>query len=206
MKLEVKYSELIQGDYSPKKLNLMLVFQVNCPGCFLYAIPQVNFLNQKYGDKISFYGMSTAFEDFEWNTSEHTRLLVEKGLTIGETKKALARNNRATYNVQIDFPVMFDAITSQQELMQDDSLERLTRQFTLLNNTPADEVPHIKESVRNYLLHFPKVGYTFINNWLGGTPTYILFNDHLEILGRWFGETPTTNLERAIVHQLSDIF
>jgi hypothetical protein len=150
--------------------------------------------------------MSTAFEDFEWNTSEHTRLLVEKGLTIGETKRALARNNQTNYNVQIDFPVMFDAITSQQELMQDESLDRLTRQFVLLNGTATEHIHQVKESVRNYLLHFHKVGYTFINNWLGGTPTYLLFNDKLEILGRWFGETPTTKLESTILHQLSDIY
>ena len=60
-------SDWVQGQ--PTNLDQLLgrvvlieVFQVNCPGCFLYSLPQAIDLHQRYYDKgLSVIGMATAF-------------------------------------------------------------------------------------------------------------------------------------------------
>ena len=45
------------------------VFQVNCPGCFLYGLPQAISLYEKFKDKnVKVLGVATAFEDYDKNT------------------------------------------------------------------------------------------------------------------------------------------
>ncbi|MGA9153547.1 MAG: hypothetical protein WBZ36_23455 [Candidatus Nitrosopolaris sp.] len=41
------------------------VFQVNCPGCFIYGIPEaVEMYKKYYKDDLMVLGVATAFEDF----------------------------------------------------------------------------------------------------------------------------------------------
>ena len=52
------------------------VFQVNCPGCFLYGIPQAISLYEKFKDKnVKVLGVATAFEDYDKNTLKNLELL-----------------------------------------------------------------------------------------------------------------------------------
>ena len=52
------------------------VFQVNCPGCFLYGIPQAISLYEKFKDKnVKVLGVATAFEDYDKNTIQNLELL-----------------------------------------------------------------------------------------------------------------------------------
>ena len=89
-KLHLHIGEELQGKFNLQKLNLLLTFQVNCPGCFLYALPMYKNLYEQYYEKLGFLGLSTAFEDFELNTKKNTLLLLEKGELIGETKKGIS--------------------------------------------------------------------------------------------------------------------
>ena len=75
-KLALHYNNLLKGSFELKKLNFLFVFQVNCPGCFLYGIPLVNELYKEFQKDISFLGLSTAFENFDLNTATNTKLLV----------------------------------------------------------------------------------------------------------------------------------
>lgn len=202
MKLEVKFDEQIQGQFLPTQLNLMLAFQVNCPGCFLHAIPQMNSLFEKYQHQVSFFGLSTAFEDFEWNTVEHTRLLTEKGTLVGETKRVMEANGNSTYQHPLKFPVMFDSIVSKHELLEDASLDRAAHKLVLMDTYLAQDIHTAKEPIREYFSSFQKVGHTFIYNWLRGTPSFILFDKNLEILAKWFGEMPLHQVEELIEAQL----
>ena len=77
-KLHLHYSRELQGKFSLKELNFLFVFQVNCPGCFLYGIPTVNQLYLEFGSQVGFLGLSTAFEDFEFNSRENTVKLLEE--------------------------------------------------------------------------------------------------------------------------------
>ena len=66
------------------------VFQVNCPGCFLYGIPQAISLYEKFKDKnVKVLGVATAFEDYDKNTLQNLELLLSENQVIGETFKAL---------------------------------------------------------------------------------------------------------------------
>ena len=77
-KIDLNYSKELQGEFKLNKINILLVFQVNCPGCFSYALPLFNklFRNNKTED-VSFLALSTAFEDFDKNTLVNTKKLVE---------------------------------------------------------------------------------------------------------------------------------
>ena len=196
MTLDIQYSKLIQGEFFPTHLNLMLVFQVNCPGCFLHAFPQMNSLYQKYDEQVSFFGLSTAFEDFEWNTAEHTQQLVEKGELIGETKKVFAKSGIPGFS--LPFPILFDSMISKNDLLNDASLQNATQQLVALNNIPDEEIEQTKLVIKEYFSHFDQVGHTFIRNWLRGTPSFILFDHELTVLSRWFGEMPHNKVEKII--------
>ncbi len=114
-------SEWVQGkptniDQENGRVVLVEVFQVNCPGCFLYAIPEVISIFDKFKNSgLSVIGIATAFEDFDKNTLKNLQLLLSTGELIGETKKALAgkrqlqRDNKLNYT--IPFTVGMDQLT-----------------------------------------------------------------------------------------------
>ena len=91
--LRLHHENPIQGSFQPRQLNLLLVFQVNCPGCFLHALPLFTELykNEQLND-LGFLTLSTAFEDFDKNTLANTELLLEKGRADGERRKKPSLN------------------------------------------------------------------------------------------------------------------
>ena len=50
-KFHLNIQELVQGDFILNKVNMAFVFQVNCPGCFIYGIPMMNKLYNSFNDK-----------------------------------------------------------------------------------------------------------------------------------------------------------
>jgi len=78
MAIQPKIDRVLQGSFDLKALNLLFVFQVNCPGCFLRFF-LVNKLHWKYRQSgLNVLGLSTAFEDFEYNTAANTELLLTR--------------------------------------------------------------------------------------------------------------------------------
>lgn len=76
--LQLRLDRVLQGSFDLKALNLLFVFQVNCPGCFIYGFPLVK-LYWKYREcGLNVLGLSTAFEDFDYNTAANTELLLTK--------------------------------------------------------------------------------------------------------------------------------
>ena len=115
--LELKVAKWVQGlptNISKEKDNVILieVFQVNCPGCFLYGMPEAIEIYNKYrNDGVRVFGLATAFEDYDKNTLENLELLLTKGEVIGETYNALSqygalKDNKLPY--KIPFPVAMD--------------------------------------------------------------------------------------------------
>ena len=92
---DVVVDEWVQGEgKSIKDFNgsviLIEVFQVNCPGCFIYSLPKAIQLHEQFNDKgLVVIGLATAFEDYDKNTLENLKKLVTTGEVIGETYKAL---------------------------------------------------------------------------------------------------------------------
>ena len=92
----LQVSTWVQGkptNIDNEKGNVVLVevFQVNCPGCFLYSIPETIDIYRKYNDKgLTVLGIATAFEDFDKNNLENLQKLLSTGEVIGETYRAFS--------------------------------------------------------------------------------------------------------------------
>ena len=129
----VKVSDWIQGlptniDKLFGNIVVIEVFQVNCPGCFLYGLPQAISLYEKYKDKdVKVIGIATAFEDYDKNTIENLKLLLSEGKVIGETFKALRQHgkliNTDRLYYKIPFPVAMDKITKMPQNISDDMIK-----------------------------------------------------------------------------------
>lgn len=174
-----------------------MVFQVNCPGCFLQGFPQIISLHAKYKDKLSCFALSTAFEDFELNTEENTRLLLEKNILVGETKKAYDGRD-LKWKARIPFPVLIDKMIVKEEMLSPHYIERVISNQPEYNDVSQPELAEARISLRNYFNHYQKCGATFATNLLRGTPTFILFDSSMNILLRWFGHVDINAIEKKL--------
>jgi hypothetical protein len=108
-KIRLSIDRVLQGNFELQAVNLLFVFQVNCPGCFLYGFPLVNRLYWEYAERgLQVMGLSTAFEDFDLNTAANTELLLKEKLTVGATRKAVGDR----YLQEIDFPIAVDTLST----------------------------------------------------------------------------------------------
>lgn len=176
--------EEIKTPFVPKELNLLFVFQVNCPGCFVYGIPAVNKIFEQYNDdSFGILGLSTAFEDFELNTLENTLLLLDEGSLVGVTKQHLGEK----YQYPLLFPVAMDKFISKEEAMKEDNIDKICNLNPNYNKITKEEQQAFRNRVNSYLTRLPYISYTFTMNQLPGTPTFILFDKNMEIVAGWFG-------------------
>ncbi|MDW3667630.1 MAG: redoxin domain-containing protein, partial [Nitrososphaeraceae archaeon] len=117
---DLKVSEWVQGgpislkDYLGKVV-VVEVFQVNCPGCFVYGIPEaIDTYNKYKNNKVAVLGLATAFEDFDKNTIENLKLLLNEKKVIGETLTTLTYQskllNEGKISYSIPFPVGMDML------------------------------------------------------------------------------------------------
>lgn len=185
-RLELHYDQLMKGEFSLKELNFLFVFQVNCPGCFIYGIPTVNSLYQEFSSKLSFLGMSTAFEDYDFNTKDNTKRLLNTGEIVGETKRYFAKQSYNKFPVDIDFPVAMDAIGDDKFDLNQAAL-KICKTNPSFDQWPKFEQDQLHENVVQYLKSQEKVSLTFTLNQMRGTPTFIVFNSDMEILSHHFG-------------------
>ncbi len=184
-KLHLHIDEMISGEFVPKNLNLLLIFQVNCPGCFIHALPTFNKLYEKANEKIGFIALSTAFEDYTLNTKENTKLLVKDGKLVGETKKHLLEQGIERMPYKLPFPIGMDAFMGPHQK------EELIENICFLNpdysTWSGPDQNLLKKKVLIYLDHQEKTSLTFTANQFKGTPTIVLFNKQNELLHSWFG-------------------
>jgi hypothetical protein len=196
--LQLNYSEIVQGTFSLTKLNLMMVFQVNCPGCFLYGFPQMLNLHTQYQDSISFFALATAFEDFDLNTAEHARALFKEGKLIGETKKAFEANRLEWDSTIVPFPIIIDTIMTREEMLQPSFIENVITNQPHLREAPTVELEKVTASLHDYFSHYQQCGFTFAANLLQGTPSFILFDDSFDIKLKWFGHVDDLTVENKL--------
>src|SRR5919197_6106144 len=105
-------------DQEKGNIVLVEVFQVNCPGCFMYGIPDAIRILQKYQNNgVKVIGLATAFEDYDKNTIDNLKLLLDKQEVIGDTRNALGQSGqlldgkRLPY--RIPFPVAIDSLKKE---------------------------------------------------------------------------------------------
>lgn len=198
-KLDLAYSEVLQGAYELNPLNLLLTFQVNCPGCFIHGLPAAQSLYEKYApDELNVLGMTTAFEDFELNTPENARKLLESGHIVGETKKTLNTYNYETYPHKIGFPVLIDKLTPRDQFLNDRAMDSLMDSNPNFVGLPNSEKAHIKQEMVNYYSRLDYIAYTFTVNQFAGTPTWVIFDGEYYVLAHWFGHKRLEEIEWII--------
>ena len=203
-------SEWVQGE--PVNLNQLLgkvvlieVFQVNCPGCFLYSLPQAVNLYRKYAEQgLSVLGIATAFEDFDKNTLANLTALIEEGKVIGETARLLTEQGQLTENrlsFRIPFPVAMDRLNKRQkEVTQQDISDFIDEQIPNFQQLPESHQQKIQQQAKHYLESLDYQAETFITFNLKGTPSHILIDKQGILRNCAFGACP--DLEMQIIELL----
>ena len=183
-----KVSSWVQGiptniDIEKDKIIIIEVFQVNCPGCFIYGIPSVIDVYNKYKlDGVTVLGIATAFEDYDKNTLENLKLLLKSNVVIGETRKILGQYNYLDDNkklkYKIPFPVAMDSLIKHETNNIDNQrimnfIYNQIPDFDLCNN---DYQNKIKSNVITYLKSKEYITETFELFSLQGTPSTIIID------------------------------
>ncbi|GJL64355.1 MAG: hypothetical protein NPIRA04_30090 [Nitrospirales bacterium] len=160
---------------------LVEVFQVNCPGCFLYALPKAIQLHETYQDKgLNIIGLATAFEDYDKNTTENLQRLVDTGEVIGETLKALTHQGMLTdgkLEWRLPFPVGMDRVVPESEPVTQEKVERYAHDILPnFGELAEDQKLNVLNQVQNYLKKKTMKAETFDRFSLQGTPSAIMFD------------------------------
>lgn len=199
-------SEWVQGnptnfDQLIGKVVLVEVFQVNCPGCFLYALPQAIDLHQRYSIQgLVVLGIATAFEDFDRNTLENLQKLVNHGEVIGETHHSLnqhgiLKSGRLPY--RIPFPLAMDKLIKRDSpVYQNEILAFIDEHLPHFDQQPAAYREKVIAQVRGYLQKLDYHAQTFELFNLKGTPSQILIDKQGILRDCGFGNHP--ELEQQI--------
>jgi len=178
-------SDWVQGaptniDQEKDHIVLVEVFQVNCPGCFMHALPEAIQIYNKYKDEgVRVIGIATAFEDFDKNNLDNLKMLAETGQVVGETKKALEMygqlqpGDKLAY--KIPFPIGMDKLTkSNGEASQQKILEFIYQQIPDFDSKPEIYKNQIIQRVKDYMKSKEYSAETFEKFSLQGTPSMIL--------------------------------
>ena len=180
----LKGSKWVQGvdtnlDKQNDNIVVVEVFQVNCPGCFMYGIPEsIEIYNKYKSEGVSVLGMATAFEDFDKNTLENLQLLLETGETIGETKKMLSQyggSDGDKISYKIPYPVAMDSLIKQSGEASKEKMDSLIKnQIPNFEEQPEDYKKQIYDRVKDYFMSKEFSAETFEMYALPGTPSSIL--------------------------------
>ena len=193
-------SEWVQGaptNFEQEKDHIVLleVFQVNCPGCFMNAIPEaINIYNKYKDDGVRVLGLATAFEDFDKNTLDNLKMLAETGEVIGETKSALSsygqlqEGNKLSF--KIPFPLGMDNLTKASgEIGQEQIMQFIYPQIPDFDSQPEEYKNQIIERVKGYMKSKEYSAETFEKFALQGTPSTILVDRKGILRDVSFGQT-----------------
>ena len=182
----LRVSKWVQGiptNIDKEKDNVILVevFQVNCPGCFLYGIPEaIEMYNKYHKDGLTVLGVATAFEDFDKNTLENLELLLTTGETIGDTLNALGQYghlNGTKLLYKIPFPVVMDSLKKTSEnLSQEKIMEVVDANIPNFDSYSQEQKDELIERIKQYLRSKEYSAETFEEYALRGTPSSILID------------------------------
>lgn len=183
----LKVSEWVQGKPTniDKEINnviLVEVFQVNCPGCFIYGIPDAIEIYRKYNKRnVTVLGIATAFEDFDKNTLENLKLLLFTGEVIGETRNAFSQYGQLIEGkklpYKIPFPIAMDSLKKESNVFTEgtvmDFIESNVPDFR--SYSESDKSVLINRA-KQYLKAKQYSAETFEEYGLRGTPSSILID------------------------------
>ncbi len=194
----IKISEWVQGiptniDKLQGNVVVLEVFQVNCPGCFLYGLPQAISLYERFKNSdVKVIGLATAFEDYDKNTLDNLKSLLTEGKVIGETYKALRQHGKLVNDdklyYKIPFPVAMDKITKMPENISEDMVKDFIEiYFSDYKPSSEKEKEELFSKVRNYLRNKEYSAETFELYKLRGTPSSIIIDQDGILRYNFFG-------------------
>ena len=194
---DLEVTEWVQGEPSnislqKGKVIIVKVFQVNCPGCFSAGFPEILDALQKFNNEpIIFWGLATAFEDFQLNNLENLKKLISYGEVIGETlytlgSQGMLDNNRISY--KIPFPVAWDKISPVDPSNASvDTKKMIERDFPEFEKLPESTQNKLFDQVMAYYKSKKFSAATFENYQLRGTPSTLMIDQKGVLRGKWFG-------------------
>jgi hypothetical protein len=179
-------SDWIQGnevnfDRLLGRVVLVEVFQVNCPGCFLYALPQAVELYRKYSEQgLAVLGVATAFEDFDKNNLENLTRLAEHGEVVGETLQVLTEQGKLSTGrlpYRIPFPLAMDRLVRCRGEITDNVIANFIQDHIPdFEQRPTAHQQQIRQQALSYLQSLDYHAETFERFELKGTPSHILID------------------------------
>jgi hypothetical protein len=210
---KIKLSEWVQGrpiDTTQEKGNVVVaeVFQVNCPGCFLYGLPEIiNIYNRYQGEAIRIFGLATAFEDYDKNTLSNLKMLVSTGEVIGETLKALQNyghllaGNKLPYS--IPFPVAMDVVVRESYPITESRIKDfIEANVEGYRSYSEKDKSIIFDRARQYLDLKKYSAKTFEEYSLRGTPSTIIIDKKGILRHKVFGAN--NDIERMVQNLLQE--
>ena len=210
---KIKVSEWVQGrpiDTTQEKGNVVVaeVFQVNCPGCFLYGLPEIiNIYNRYQGEAIRIFGLATAFEDYDKNTISNLKMLVSTGEVIGETLKALQNyghplaGNKLPYS--IPFPVAMDVVVRESYPITESRIKDfIEANVEGYRSYSEKDKSIIFDRARQYLDLKKYSAKTFEEYSLRGTPSTIIIDKKGILRHKVFGAN--NDIERMVQNLLQE--
>jgi thiol-disulfide isomerase/thioredoxin len=191
-------SEWVQGlptniDKNIGKVVLIEVFQVNCPGCFMYALPNaIEIYKNNSRDDVVVLGLATAFEDYDKNTLDNLKLLLTSGIVIGETFNALSQYRQLVdgdkLNYKIPFPVAMDVLRKNtQDFTDNNVIDFIEANINNYNSYSEPDKKVLFERVKQYLKNKKYSALTFDEYKLQGTPSAILVDKKGNLRNVFFG-------------------
>ena len=162
---------------------LIEVIQVNCPGCFIHALPEVIRFHENYAAQgLKVFAIATAFEHFEHNTLNNLQRLLQHDELIGDPlfqleKAGYLRDKKLPY--RIPFSVAMDKLEKSDNTVS----EKDINQFILgqipdfySGDLSDDKKQAIYQQAENYLKTKTYNARTFEMYQLQGTPSTILID------------------------------
>lgn len=174
-------------------IQLMLLIQPNCPGCHMHALPAANELMMSK-QEFDIYCVSTVFEDFEFNTLENARLLLQGDL-VGVAKQQLGPK---TKNIPT-MPVAYDDVIDREDLTEGllalslESSKQNTREQMEGKVHPGRLEKMLHQATTEMLLP-EKVARVFWSVRAFGTPMWVIHRRSGEVIDRKFGQRSAKEL------------
>ena len=162
---------------------LIEVIQVNCPGCFVHALPEAIRLHETYeAQGLKVFAIATAFEHFEHNTLNKLQRLLSSGELQGDPllqlgKAGFLENNKLPYS--IPFSVAMDKLVKNTTAVNEEAIIQF-----ILSQIPdfyqgslnEDRKQSIHQQAESYLNTKTYNALTFEMYQLQGTPSSILID------------------------------
>ena len=166
---------------------LIEVIQVNCPGCFIHALPEVIRLHETYASHgLKVFAIATAFEHYQHNTLNNLQRLLQHGELIGDPLSQLSKagfldDSTGTLKLPytIPFSVAMDKLVKNENSVDSEAIEQFVlSQIPDFHDRDWDEERKqaIYQQATAHLNNKQYHALTFEMYQLQGTPSSILID------------------------------